>query len=453
MELQHSRLNKAGRMIIAAIAILTLFAIVIGKIIFTSKLHPFFYGYGITVTALVLFTFLITFIKYRDPVITARNKSKNYNSNPLVSCVLGVYNEEKIITKCIDSLIASTYKNREIIIVNDASTDNTKKVLEKYSKYPGVKIINLEKNIGKKKAIGQGLRIAKGEIFVFTDSDSVLAPDAIEKIIDVFVSDPSVGAVSGHGRALNANENLLTKIQDSWYETQFSVEKALESIYGSVSCVSGPLAVFRRSAIYNYIPAWEADTFLGQEFRFATDRQLTGYVLGSQYIGDKLKKKYANSPFVKGENYPTRDWNVVYCNSAKVWTVVPNTFKKLVRQHIRWKKSFIRNLFFTGTFYWRKPIIPSLKYYLGALFTILGPFIVLRHLIYLPINGDALSGIYYLSGILFIGALYGLAFKINNPKSSAWIYRPFMSVISTLTLSWLIFYSLITINSNVWYRG
>src|SRR3989344_492645 len=264
MELQHSRLNKAGRMIIAAIAILTLFAIVIGKIIFTSKLHPFFYGYGITVTALVLFTFLITFIKYRDPVITARNKSKNYNSNPLVSCVLGVYNEEKIITKCIDSLIASTYKNREIIIVNDASTDNTKKVLEKYSKYPGVKIINLEKNIGKKKAIGQGLRIAKGEIFVFTDSDSVLAPDAIEKIIDVFVSDPSVGAVSGHGRALNANENLLTKIQDSWYETQFSVEKALESIYGSVSCVSGPLAVFRRSAIYNYIPAWEADTFLGQ---------------------------------------------------------------------------------------------------------------------------------------------------------------------------------------------
>jgi len=53
-------------------------------------------------------------------------------------------------------------------------------------------------------------------------------------------------------------------------------------VFGSVSCVSGPLAGFRREAIWNYFPAWAADSFLGREFRFATDRQLTGYVLGQE---------------------------------------------------------------------------------------------------------------------------------------------------------------------------
>src|SRR3989344_5268886 len=235
--------------------------------------------------------------------------------------------------------------------------------------------------------------------------------------MEIFSYDKSVGAVSGHGRALNAKDNLLTKIQDSWYETQYSVEKAFESAYGSVTCVSGPLAAFRREAIYNYIPAWENDTFLGKEFKFATDRQLTGYVLGSLYIGKNLKKKYADSPFVKNVNYSEREWKVLYCKSARVWTVVPDTMKKLVRQHVRWKKSFI------------------------------------RHLFYLPFQGDALSGVYYLSGIIFVGSLYGIAFKLENPKSSVWVYRPLMSLISTLVLSWLIFYSLLTIKKGVWHRG
>ena len=139
--------------------------------------------------------------------------------------------------------------------------------------------------------MGKAIAIAKGEIFAFSDSDSVWAPDAIEKIVKIFSSDPFIGAVSGHVRVLNSNKNILTKIQDSWYEGQFSIRKAFESIFGAVTCVSGPLAVFRKEAIFNFIPAWENDTFLNQEFKFATDRMLTGFVLGSKSIGEKLKKE------------------------------------------------------------------------------------------------------------------------------------------------------------------
>jgi cellulose synthase/poly-beta-1,6-N-acetylglucosamine synthase-like glycosyltransferase len=446
--------KKWVRHLVVILMLVSLILVINGKAYFNSDTNLFLYVYGITVTTVIFFTFLLANTRYKDPSEEIRKKGLNKNlDKPLVSCVFAVRNEEKFVGKCIDSLLNSTYKKMEIIVINDASTDNTQKVLDEYEMYKNVIIINLKNNIGKKRAIAEGLKIAKGKIYVFTDSDSVVAPDAIERIIEIFVHDPKVGAVSGHGRALNSDENLITKVQDSWYETQFSIKKALESSYGAVTCVSGPLAVFRKEAIYNYIPAWQNDTFLGQEFKFATDRQLTGYVLGSRYIGPKLKKKYKNSPFVKGVNYPTKEWKVLYCKSAKVWTIVPNTFKKVARQQIRWKKSFIRNLFFTGTFYWRKPIVPALKYYLGAFFTIVGPFIAFRHLVYLPLSGNLLSAVFYLSGILFIGSLYAVAFKLENPKSKIWVYRPLMSIFSTLVLSWLIVYSAATIKKMVWYRG
>jgi len=443
-------MKKTFKFFFASGIILALAILILGKFLFSSRDNFPLFIYGVSVTTFLFFIFLVRYTKYKDPSI--RKKSNKNSEKPFISCVLAVYNEEKIIGKCIDSLLNSTYKNKEIIVVNDSSSDSTKKVLENYAS-DEVKIINLTERKGKKKAIAEGLKIAKGEIFVFTDSDSIVAPDAIEKIIEVFIADPSIGAVSGHGRALNANENIFTKIQDSWYETQYSIEKAFESSYGSVTCVSGPLAVFRRAAIYNYIPAWINDKFLGREFRFATDRQLTGYVLGNKYQGEKLKARYSDSPFVKNENYPTQNWKIVYCNSAHVWTNVPNTFGKIIKQQVRWKKSFIRNLFFTGRFYWKKPLPVALKYYIGAILTLVGPFIALRHLIYLPLVGNLTSGILYLSGILLIGSIYAVAFKLEDQKSPTWKYRPLMSVISTTIISWLLFYSLFTIRRQVWHRG
>ncbi len=446
------RIDRIIKNIVASLMLISILVILYGKAGVNNRNHLFLFIYGITVTSATFFMFFITNLKYRDLSEEIREKNISHTlRKPFISCIFAAYNEEVVIRRCISSLLDSTYKNKEIIVVNDASTDRTKDVLEEYKNQ--IKIINLPKNVGKKRAIGEGIRVSKGEIFVFTDSDSVIAPDAIERIIETFMFDPDIGAVSGHGRALNADENFLTKTQDSWYETQFSVKKAMESAYGAVTCVSGPLAVFRREAVYNYIPAWENDKFLGNEFRFATDRTLTGFVLGSKYIGKKLKEKYADSPFVKEINYPEKDWKVIYCKSAKVYTVVPDTLKKVIRQHVRWKKSFIRSLFFTGTFYWRKPPIVAIRYYLGAMFTLFGPFIALRHLIYLPITGNELSGIFYLSGIIYIGFLYGIMFKLENPKSGIWMYRPFMSLLSTLLLSWLIFYSVLTIKKNIWHRG
>lgn len=369
-----------------------------------------------------------------------------------MSCMVAVYNEEKVIEQCILSLLEQSYGNKEVIFVNDGSTDKTGEILDEYARTGQIRVVH-QKNAGKKRALGRAMREAKGEIFAFSDSDSVWAVDAIETIVPVFNVFPDVGAVSGHFRLKNARVNILTKAQDAWAEGQFAIRKAFESYYGAVTCVSGPLAVFRRSAIYNYIAAWEQDTFLGQEFKFATDRTLTGFVLGSSYVGKELKKKYVHEDCVQSVDYPEREWRVVYSKSAKSWTILPETFKALIKQHTRWKKSFIRNTFFTGSFYWRKPFPTALVYYLHVLFVVIGPLVAFRHLIYLPIQGNALAAFLYIGGIVFIGFMFGLAYRLENKNCHLWMYRPVMSLLSTLILSWLVYYSAFTIKKMVWHRG
>lgn len=436
--------------------VLAIFIVLLGKLFLRNETATLFLiSYGIIVTTVTWMTIVVAFYLYKDPYDLALKKEtkRKKQKDPFVSCMVAVKNEEEHIARCIDSMLRQTYKKREIIVVNDASTDNTLDVLREYEKDKKIILISLEKNVGKKRALGEAMAIAKGEIFAHTDSDSIWASNAIEKIVKIFKYFNDVGAVSGHGRALNGDKNLITRVQDAWMEGQFSIRKAFESVFGAVTCVSGPLAVFRKEAIFNYIPAWENDRFLGQEFKFATDRTMTGFVLGSKALGKKLKKKYKDSPFVKEKNYPTKDWKVVYCKSAKSWTIVPDTFKRLIKQQIRWKKSFIRNIFFTGLFFWRKPLPVALVYYLHIMFVLMGPFISFRHLIYLPIRGNIFSGVFYLSGIIFIGFMFGLACKLEDKENHRWVYRPLMNLFSTLVISWLIFYSALTIKKMVWSRS
>ena len=421
------------------------------KVVFRSHgSNNIFYLYGLSVTSILTLTFIISFTKYKDLYQSASQMDKKWE-HPLVSCIVAVLNEADVIDICVKSMVNQTYQNKEIIVVNDGSTDNTGAILDELACTYDIRVIHLSKNVGKKAALAEGVLQAKGSIYAFTDSDSKWEPEAVAKIVKIFEAYPDVGAVSGHTRVTNAEQNFLTKVQDAWYEGQYSVRKAYESVFSSVSCVSGPLAVFRKEAVYNFMPAWEKDTFLGQPFRFATDRTLTGIVLGSKYIGRKLIKKYPDSRF-QTVLYPQREWRVVYSKSARAWTIVPDTLSRVIKQQVRWKKSFLRNIFYTGGFYWRKPFAASIVYYLHIAFVLLGPFIAFRHIIYLPLHGNLYSMFLYLAGISFVGFMFGLAFKLENPRSHHWIYRPAMSLLSTLLLSWIIFYSAATIKKMAWHR-
>lgn len=281
-------------------------------------------------------------------------------------------------------------------------------------------------------ALVRASEIADGDILLFTDSDCVIAPDAVTHCVTAMIRHPELGAVSGHCRALNADTSLLARIQDVWYEGQFRVSKAAESSFGSVSCVSGPLAAFRHEAILNYLPAWAEDTFLGAPFRFATDRQLTGYVLGQRWRGRALKQRHANSPFVRDHDYPERAWQVGYTRSAHVWTNVPSR---------------------PSSFMWRRGLAPAVLYYGHVLCVLAAPILVVRHLIWAPVHLAGLLTLLYLCGVILKGCIWGLAYRIDHPRDRAWRYRPLMSLLSCCVLAWLLPYAAITLRRSIWSRS
>lgn len=97
-----------------------------------------------------------------------------------VSIIVAVYNGEKCINNCIDSILKQTFKNYEIVIVNDGSTDRTKEIIESFDS-KNIKIIHLSKNCGVSYARNYGVDTALGEYIAILDADDLALPQRIEK--------------------------------------------------------------------------------------------------------------------------------------------------------------------------------------------------------------------------------------------------------------------------------
>ena len=99
-----------------------------------------------------------------------------------VSVIVPVYNTEKYLKKCLDSLVHQTLKEIEIILINDGSTDNSQKIIDEYVlKYPKLFKVFSQKNSGQAVARNLGIKNSKGEFIAFADSDDYLEIDAYEK--------------------------------------------------------------------------------------------------------------------------------------------------------------------------------------------------------------------------------------------------------------------------------
>jgi len=114
-----------------------------------------------------------------------------------MTCVLvAVYNAEKTLRKCLDSLLSQTLKEVQIICIDDASTDSSLSILNNYaSKHSNIEVIALQENHGQAYARNQGIPLIKGEYTAFLDSDDFLEPTALETIENVFREDADTDCV------------------------------------------------------------------------------------------------------------------------------------------------------------------------------------------------------------------------------------------------------------------
>jgi len=110
---------------------------------------------------------------------------------PLISVIIPTYNSKKTLIQCLEHIFNQTFKNIEVIIVNDGSTDNTQEELTKFknrTQYQ-VKIINQE-NQGAPKTRNRGFAESHGEYVIFVDSDVFLKPDCLEKMLTQLKNHP-----------------------------------------------------------------------------------------------------------------------------------------------------------------------------------------------------------------------------------------------------------------------
>lgn len=132
------------------------------------------------------------------------------SSLPLITVILPVYNGEKYLRKSVDSILRQTYKNIELIAVNDCSTDNTLKILEQYAlEDDRVKIINNRENLKLPGALNAGFTKAKGKYLTWTSDDNMYKDNAFEVLVNVLMKNPELDLVYSDYTFVDENDFII----------------------------------------------------------------------------------------------------------------------------------------------------------------------------------------------------------------------------------------------------
>ena len=377
---------------------------------------PFFAGYSLAVVFYVLGRFVVS-LAYR-PIPDSGHR-------PRVSIIVPAFNEEDGIITTIDSCFAGDYPTDrfEVIVVNDGSTDATwDRIVEAKERWPALCAIDLGRNYGKRAAMAEGMRRASGEVFCFVDSDSYLDPDCLRHLVAPF-ADGRVGAVVGHADVHNYTSTAWARMQAVRYWSAFRVIKATESMFGgTVVCASGCCAAYRAEAVLPLLDEWEFQTFLGRPATFGDDRALTNRVL--------------------------QHWRVVYQETARAETVVPERLDVFFRQQLRWKKSWLRENLYVVRFIWRKHPLGALFTYAGVAFPFIAPFVVL-HAVLNVAGGQMATFWFYLIGSYAMALLYSLYYLVRRPDG-LWFHGMSFVALYMSVLVFQTYWGMLTMRDTRW---
>ena len=114
-----------------------------------------------------------------------------------VSIIIAVYNAEKYLQRCLESVLGQTYRDIEVIAVDDCSTDGSLQVLQRYAEQDDrIRVLRMERNSGAPAARNKAMTVSRGELMSTVDADDAISPDAIEKAVRIFEANPTVDIVT-----------------------------------------------------------------------------------------------------------------------------------------------------------------------------------------------------------------------------------------------------------------
>ncbi|HUB29025.1 MAG TPA: glycosyltransferase [Terracidiphilus sp.] len=170
--------------------------------------------------------------------------------NPRIAVLIPAYNEEKVIVRTVRSVLHSDYENLHVIVIDDGSTDNTFEVVRAaYTREIAAGRVQVltKPNGGKAAALNYGLDDLEEEFYVGIDADTVIAADAITKLLPHF-EDPAVGAVAGNAKVGN-RVNLWTRWQALEYITSQNFERRALDLFNVVTVVPGAIGAWRTAPV------------------------------------------------------------------------------------------------------------------------------------------------------------------------------------------------------------
>ncbi len=274
-------------------------------------------------TMLILLLALIQKIKIHAH---GRKKIKPRLFNELVSVIIPMHNEEQSIRAAMRSILRSSYKNFELLVIDDGSTDHSYERALEIAHDPRVKVFHKSKS-GKHRALNYGIMHSKGRVLVCVDADTRLTTSALKNIVQLF-TDKRVGAVAGNIKIGN-KRNFLTHMQSLEYTVGQSIEKRVNELFGVVSIVPGAFGAWRKSALQ------KSGRFTNETH--AEDFDLTLRIIKSGY-------------------------QARYCENAIAHTEAPHSLAQLITQRIRWNFGNLQ------VFFKHKDMLFNKKYGIFGLF-------------------------------------------------------------------------------------
>ncbi len=297
-ELWAARLDRLGFWLFEAGTFAITWIFVIGDLLMTGRL--------IFIGAAAVYD------RLREKIVGKPAEVASYK--PKVAVLIPAYNEEKVIERTVQAALNSNYPNLRVIVIDDGSKDRTLEVARTAfaSEIGAGKVLVLGKeNSGKAEALNYGIEhIGDAELFVGIDADTIIAPDAISRLVPHFIN-PDVGAMAGNAKVGN-RVNLWTRWQALEYITSQNFERRALDVLGAVSVVPGAIGAWRVSAVRE-AGGYHTDTV-------AEDADLTMALLRLGY-------------------------RVEYEDMALAYTEAPTNANGLMRQRFRWSFGILQAVY------------------------------------------------------------------------------------------------------------
>jgi hyaluronan synthase len=377
----------------------------------------------ITMGLLLMYARTVFWVRYRPFAAALPDDA------PMLTVIIPAYNEGAMVELAVASAAQAHYPagRLEIIAVDDGSTDDTWHYLRRAAlRFPGlVTTVRLPHNQGKRAALAAGFRLAKGEIVVTVDSDSVIERDTLLAIAGPF-RDARVGAVAGKVMVHNRRAGLIPRMLHVRFVLSFDFLRSAQSMFRTVYCCPGALAAYRLAVVREVLPQWEAQRFLGVQCTYGEDRALTNFLLGAGY-------------------------DTVYQRSAVVHTVVPETYRQLCRMYLRWDRSYIREEVRFARVVWRRPLLWRVcALYESTVTNLRFPVAYVSIALWLAhAVADPRAIVRMLLAIMVVSIVYVL-YYLRSERSWDVVFGVLYAYFSFFALTWIFPYAALTLRARGW---